>query len=85
MLEISMIVLLLGSIYAVAIAPPDQRVLIGVVLVALTAIGYAAAFALTKAGTDQRTYYPIAGAIGGAMIAFSWISHKRKSWPKKKP
>ena len=24
----------------------------------------------------------IAAAIGGTMIAFGWISNKRKSWPK---
>ena len=38
---------------------------------------------ITQPNTDQRTYYPIAAAIGGLMIAFGWVSNKRKSWPQK--
>ena len=83
MLEIAIIALVLGTGYALYIAPKEQKLLVGAVLVVLAAAGYAAGFALTDKGTDQRTYYPIAGAIGGAMIAFGWISHRQKSWPKK--
>ena len=83
MLPIVIVILALGTIYAVSIAPPDQRVVVGLVVVALTAAGYGIGMAITTAGTDQRTYYPIAAAIGGTMIAFGWISNKRKSWPKK--
>ena len=83
MLPIVIVILVLGTIYAVSIAPPDQRVVVGLVVVVLTAAGYGIGMAITTAGTDQRTYYPIAAAIGGTMIAFGWISNKRKSWPKK--
>ena len=88
MLELAIIGLAIGAVYAIYRAPSEQKVVIGVVLVVLTAAGYAAGYAMTEAGTDQRTYYPIAAAVGGAMIAFGWISHKQKSWPKpddKKP
>jgi hypothetical protein len=83
MLELAIIGLAIGAIYAVYVAPKDQKVLVGAVLVVLAAAGYGAGFALTAKGTDQRTYYPIAGAVAGAMIAFGWISHRQKSWPKK--
>jgi len=83
MLEISILVLLVGTIYAVYLAPPEDKVLVGAVVVALAAAGYAVGLGLTHPHTDERTYYPIAAAIGGAMIAFGWISNRRKSWPKK--
>ena len=83
MLLIVIVILALGTIYAVSIAPPDQKVVVGLVVVVLTAAGYGAGMAITTAGTDQRTYYPIAAAILGTMFAFAWISNKRKSWPKK--
>ena len=83
MLPIAIIVLVVGAAYAVYLAPSDQKAIVGVVLVVLAVAGYFAGVALTEKGTDQRTYYPIAGAIGGAMIAFGWISQRQKSWPKK--
>jgi peptidoglycan/LPS O-acetylase OafA/YrhL len=83
MLLVAIIVLALGTIYAVSIAPPEQRLVVALVVIVLTAAGYGAGLAITKPGTDQRTYYPIAAAIAGTMIAFVWISNKRKSWPKK--
>ena len=84
MLLIVIVILVLGTGYAVTIAPTDQKVMVGAVVVVLTAIGYGVGMAITSAGTDQRTYYPIAAAIGGTMIAFGWISKKQKSWPQKK-
>jgi peptidoglycan/LPS O-acetylase OafA/YrhL len=83
MLLIAIVVLVLGASYAVYLAPSDQKAVVGAVLVVLAVAGYFAGVALTEKGTDQRTYYPIAGAIGGAMIAFGWISQRQKSWPKK--
>ena len=83
MLLIAVAVLVLGTIYAISIAPPDQRVIVAVVVIALTAAGYGVGLAITKPGTDERTYYSIAAAIAGTMVAFVWISNKRKSWPKK--
>jgi uncharacterized membrane protein YgdD (TMEM256/DUF423 family) len=83
MLLIVLIILFAGTIYAVAIAPPDQRVLVGAVVVGLAAAGYGVGYVITQPGSDERTYYSIATAIGGVMIAFGWISRKQKSWPKK--
>jgi hydrogenase/urease accessory protein HupE len=83
MLMIAIAVLVLGTLYAVSIAPPDQRVIVAVVVIGLTAAGYGVGLAITKPGTDERTYYSIAAAIAGTMVAFVWISNKRKSWPKK--
>jgi hydrogenase/urease accessory protein HupE len=83
MLMIVIAVLALGTLYAVSIAPRDQRVIVAIVVIGLTAAGYGVGIAITKAGTDQRTYYSIATAIAGTMVAFMWISNKRKSWPKK--
>ena len=83
MLQLAIIALALGAGYAVYIAPTEQRVAVGAVLVILTVIGYIAGYALTRPNTDERTYYPIAAALGGAMIAFGWISRKQKTWPKK--
>jgi hypothetical protein len=83
MLLIVIVILVLGTGYAVAIAPSDQKALVGAVVVVLTGAGYGIGMAITTAGTDQRTYYPIAAAIAGTMIAFGWISKKQKSWPKK--
>jgi peptidoglycan/LPS O-acetylase OafA/YrhL len=83
MLPIAGIVLVLGTVYAVSIAPPAQRIMVALVFVVLSAAGYAVGLAITQPNTDQRTYYPIAAAIGGLMIAFGWVSNKRKSWPQK--
>ena len=83
MLELAIIVLLGGTAYSVYIAPKEEKLKVALVLIVLAAAGYAGGYALTDKGTDQRDYYPIAGAIGGAMIAFGWISHRQKSWPKK--
>lgn len=83
MLEIAIVGLVIGAAYAVYLAPPEQKLMIGLVLVVLTAVGYGVGLAITKPGTDERTFYPIAAAIGGAMIAFGWISRKQKTWPKK--
>jgi protein-S-isoprenylcysteine O-methyltransferase Ste14 len=83
MLEIAIVGLVIGAAYAVYLAPSDQKLMVGLVLVVLTAIGYGVGMAITKPGSDERTFYPIAAAIGGAMIAFGWISHKQKTWPKK--
>lgn len=83
MLPIAAIVLVLGTVYAVSIAPPDQRITVALVFVVLSAAGYGAGLMITHPKTDQRTYYPIAAAIGGLMIAFGWVSNKRKSWPRK--
>ena len=83
MLEIAIVGLVIGAAYAVYLAPSEQKLMIGLVLVVLTAIGYGVGLAITKPGTDERTFYPIAAAIGGAMIAFGWISRKQKTWPKK--
>lgn len=83
MLPIAIAVLVVGTIYAVAIAPPRDKLLVAVVVVVLTAAGYGAGYAITKPGTDERTYYSIAAAIGGTMVAFAWISKRQKSWPKK--
>jgi hypothetical protein len=85
MLWIVIAVLALGTIYAITIAPTKQRVMVAVVVIVLTAAGYGAGYAITQPGTDQRTYYPIAAAIAGTMIAFGWISSKRKSWVKNDP
>jgi hypothetical protein len=82
MLPIAILALLIGAVYAVHSAPREQKALVGGVLVGLAIIGYGAGFALTDSGTDQRTYYPIAGAVAGAMVAFMWISRRQKSWPK---
>jgi peptidoglycan/LPS O-acetylase OafA/YrhL len=83
MLPIAVIVLVVGTVYAVSIAPPDQRIMVALVFVVLSAAGYGVGLAITQPHTDQRTYYPIAAAIGGLMIAFGWVSNKRKSWPQK--
>ena len=83
MLPIAIIVLVLGTGYAVSIAPPDQRITVALVFVVLAAAGYGVGMMITSPNTDQRTYYPIAAAIGGLMIAFGWVSNKRKSWPQK--
>jgi hypothetical protein len=83
MLELAIIALLIGTIYAVYLAPPEQKALVGGVVVVLAAAGYGVGMAITKAGTDERTYYPIAAAIGGAMVAFAWISKRQKTWPKR--
>jgi len=83
MLPLAIAALVLGAVYAVYLAPSDQKVVVGVVLVVLAVAGYVVGIALTDKGTDQRTFYPIAGAIGGAMIAFGWISKRQKTWPKK--
>ena len=83
MLLIAIVALVIGAGYAIYIAPPDQRILVGAVLIVLAVAGYFAGFAFAAKGTEERTYYPIAGAIGGAMIAFGWISQRQKSWPKK--
>jgi hypothetical protein len=83
MLEIAIVGLVIGAAYAVYLAPSEQKLTIALVLVALTAIGFGVGFAITKPGTYERTFYPIAAAIGGAMIAFGWISRKQKTWPKK--
>jgi peptidoglycan/LPS O-acetylase OafA/YrhL len=83
MLPIAVIVLVLGTVYAVSIAPPNQRIVVALVFVVLSAAGYGVGLAITQPNTDQRTYYPIAAAIGGLMIAFGWVSNKRKSWPQK--
>lgn len=83
MLPIAIVVLALGTVYAVSRAPRDQKLVVAAVVVVLAAAGYCVGLAITKAGTDQRTYYPIAAAIGGVMVAFGWISHKEKTWPKR--
>jgi peptidoglycan/LPS O-acetylase OafA/YrhL len=83
MLPIAVIVLVLGTVYAVSIAPPAQRITVALVFVVLSAAGYLVGLEITQPNTDQRTYYPIAAAIGGLMIAFGWVSNKRKSWPQK--
>ena len=83
MLMIAIVALVAGSIYAAVIAPPAQRALVLAVLIALTVAGYVVGLMITNRGTDERTYYPIATAIGGTAVAFGWISHKRKSWPKR--
>ncbi len=85
MLPIAIAILVLGMIYAITIAPTAQRIQVALVLVVLTAAGYGVGTLITQPGTDQRTYYPIAAAIAGTMIAFGWISNKRKSWVKNDP
>ena len=83
MLELAIGALVIGTIYAVYLAPADQRILVGLVVLVLAGAGYGIGMAITKAGSDERTFYPIAAAIGGAMVAFAWISRKQKSWPKR--
>jgi hypothetical protein len=83
MLPVAILVLLCGTLYAIYLAPPEEKVLVGAVVVALSAAGYGIGLALTAPRTDERTYYSIAAAIAGAMVAFGWISSRRKSWPKK--
>ncbi len=85
MLLIAIAILVLGTIYAITIAPTKQRLSVAALVIALTALGYGIGTAITQAGTDQRTYYPIAAAIFGTMVAFGWISNKRKSWVKNDP
>ena len=82
MLPIAIVVLILGTLYAVSIAPSDQKLTVAIVVVALSAIGYGVGIGITKPNTDERSYYSVAAAIGGTMVAFMWISHKRKTWPK---
>lgn len=83
MLELAIGFLVIGTVYAVYLAPSDEKVLVGAVVVALAAAGYGVGLALTAPHSDERTYYSIAAAIGGAMVAFGWISNRRKSWPKR--
>jgi hypothetical protein len=75
--------LVAATAHAVYRAPQEQKATIGIVVVVLAAAGAGVGVAITKSGSDERTFYPIAAAIGGAMVAFMWISHKQKSWPKK--
>ena len=83
MLPIAIAALIAGTIYAVTIAPPDQRVLVALVFVALAGAGIGVGFGITKPGSDERTYYPMATGMGGLMFAFAWVSNRRKKWPKK--
>jgi peptidoglycan/LPS O-acetylase OafA/YrhL len=84
MLPVVIVLLVVGLGYAISIAPAAQRLAVAIVFVALAAGGYAVAMAVTTKGTDQRTYYPIAGAIAGAMIGFGWVSNKRKQWAEER-
>ena len=84
MLYIAIAVLALGVIYAVSIAPAAERAVVGLVFAVLGGAGFAAAYALTTAGTFQRDYYPIAGALGGVMVGFAWVSRKRKAWDEQR-
>ena len=83
MLELACIALVAGMAYAVHLAPPKEKAVVGGFIVVLSAAGFGVGQLLTTAGTDERTYYPIAAAIGGAMVAFAWISKRQKTWPKK--
>ncbi len=85
MLPVAIAILVLGTIYAVTIAPTKQRISVALVVIVLTALGYGIGTLITQAGTDQRRYYPIAAAIFGTMVAFGWISNKRRSWIKNDP
>lgn len=85
MLPVAIAILVLGTIYAVTIAPTKQRISVALLVIVLTAAGFGIGVLITQRGTDQRTYYPIAAAIFGTMVAFGWISNKRKSWVKNDP
>ena len=81
MLTVAIVVLVIGAGYAVNIAPRGERLLVAGVIAVLAVGGYFAG-SVVASNPDERTYYSIAGAIGGAMIAFAWISQRQKSWPK---
>jgi peptidoglycan/LPS O-acetylase OafA/YrhL len=82
MLPGSILILAIGTIYAVVVATAKQRPVVAAVIVGLSAAGFGAGFALTRAGTPEHTYYPIAAAIFGALIGFAWVARKRKSWQR---
>ena len=74
--------LVIAAGQALVKAPSEQKAAIGLALVVLAGAGAVVGYMMAAAGTDERTFYPIAGAIGGVMVAFVWISRKQKTWPK---
>ena len=84
MLPIAIIILVAGLAYAVSIAPPARRPVVAIIFAVLAGAGYAAGYAATQKGSDQRTYYPIAGAIAGAMFGFGYVSSQRKKWDEER-
>ena len=81
-LVIVLVGLVIAAVQALVKAPSEQKAAIGLVLVVLAVAGAVVGYMMAAAGTDERTFYPIAGAIGGTMVSFLWISRKQKTWPK---
>jgi len=74
--------LVVAAVQALMKAPAEQKAMIGGVLAVLAVVGAGVGFFLA-ASPEERTFYPVAGAIGGTMVSFIWISQKQKGWPKK--
>jgi len=82
MLLVAIILLVIGVVYAVSIAPPRERLLVVCVFGGLAGAGYLIMALQGHADAAARTYYPIAGAIAGAMVGFCWVSVRRRRWSK---
>jgi methyl-accepting chemotaxis protein len=82
-LLIAIVVLALGALYAVSIAPPAERVLVAGVFIGLAGAGYLIVGALQgHADPVERFYYSVAGGIGGMLLGFGWVSLRRRTWSK---